>query len=247
MPDDRRSFIRRFGVTLGSLIVSGSLPGCGPKRDEALPTAERQVGRRNGASSGPHGPQWQQLRQCWLNLNDTQGIRKAVNENYLEFEEQLKQQRDIGQTGEKVRDPLTMTKDELAKEHQAVLDTLVAKGELKEPIAGQMQLAFEEAAYHVTRSMATCYLGLPIEHAPRQDLLKQADALRKIAGDLDPATVATAQAAIAQDVAFFEIFRTGHYDYLPLGEKYRASGFKPSPEALEAARLLTRLFLETPD
>ena len=239
MPDDRRGFIKKFGITLGSLIVSGSLAGCGHKRDEALPDARSPVGKQDESSLTPRAPEWEQLRQCWLDLNNTQDINANLSKKFGA----LRQWTGPGQP----QDPFDATRDALAEEHQAVLDTLVAKGRLKEPVAKQMQMAFEEAAYHVVRSMATCYIALPIEHAPRQDLLNQADVLRKISGNLDPATVTKAQAAIAQDVAFFEIFRTGRYDYLPLGEKYRASGFDPTPEALEAARMLTRLFLETPD
>lgn len=221
MPQDRRSFIKRFGATLGSMIVSGSLSGCGPQKHAG--SLESQAASQNEPSPGSQAPEWEQLRQCWFNLKDTDGIEKA-RAGRIQF---------------------TATKDTLAKEHQVVLDALVAKGQLKGPVAEHMQLAFEEAAYHVVRSMATCYLGLPIEYAPREDLLKQADVLRTISGDLDPATVAKAQAAIAQDVAFFEVFKTGKYDYLPLRDQYRASGLQASPEALEAARLLTRLFAGT--
>jgi len=110
-----------------------------------------------------------------------------------------------------------------------------------------MQTAFEEAAYHVVRSTASCYLMLPLEYAPRKDLLQQAETLRQISNDLDPATVAKAQAAIAQDVAFLEMFKDGNSNHWELYENHRAGNLKASLEALEAARLLTQLFLEKRD
>ncbi len=226
MPQDRRSFIRRFGVTLGSLIASGSLPGCGKKKEGESSKTGSQVKKQDEPSPTPRSPEWEQLRQCWLKLDDDN--RKA--------------ERDLGS--------FFITEEAVKKERTAsrrALDTLVAKGELKEPVAKHMQTALEEAANHIVRSMATCYIVLPIEHAPRNDLLQQADVLRKISGDLDPATVAKAQTAIAQDVAFFEIFKTSPNDYVSLHSNYHAGSLKVSSEALEAARLLAQLFLETPD
>jgi len=102
-------------------------------------------------------------------------------------------------------------------------------------------------------------MGLPLEHAPRRDLLQQADVLSRISADLDPETVAKAQAAIAQDIAFFETFETFSTfktvttltvrpsNHAQLHGDYEAGNLKASPEALEAARLLTLLFAGTPD
>jgi hypothetical protein len=233
MPQDRRCFIRRFGVTLGSLIVSGSLSGCRTNKEGGLSETESRVKEQDELSPTFHTPQWEQLRQCWLNLNNKQGIRNAVDKTFLEA---------VRQDG----DPFATTRDVLAKEHQAILDVLVAEGQVKGPVAKHMQIAFEEAAYHIARQRATCYIILPIEYAPREDLLEQADALRKVSGDLDPATVAKAQAAITQDVAFFETFKAGPEDYRYLDGNYRTGTLKASPEALEAAHLLAQLFLETP-
>ena len=65
--------------------------------------------------------------------------------------------------------------------------------------------------------------------------------------DQDPATVAEAQTAIAQDIAYFAFFTTHARSHeLPKGN-YVFPMFEASPQALEAARLLTRLFLGTPD
>jgi len=240
MPDNRRSFIRKFGITLGSLVVSGSLPGCGPKRDEPLPNAKSQIGKQDEPSLTLRTPQWEQLRQCWLHLNDTQNIEAALTK---EFETSIRQS-----GSGRARDSITTTTDALVSKHQAILDALVATGQVNRPVAEHMQVAFEEAVEHVIRSMMMCYYAIPFfEYSARNDLLQRAETLRKISADLDPATVAEAQTAIAQDIAYFAFFTAHARSHeLPRGN-YVCPMFEASPEALEAARLLTRLFLGTPD
>ncbi len=232
MSQDRRSFIRRFGVTLGSLIASGSLPGCGKGKEGGSSKIERQVKEQDKPSPTPRTPEWEQLRQCWLNLNN-RDVRDALGKD---FRKALDQGADF-----------TTLKRALGRGHQAILDTLVATGQVKRPVAQRMQEAFEEAAYHVAPSGMTCYYNLPFEFYVRENLLQQADVLKTISGDLEPATVAKAQAAIAQDVAFFGIFKTGPKDHQSLESNYGTGTLKASPEALEAARLLAQLFVERPD
>ncbi len=266
MPHDRRSFIRRFGITLGSLIASGSLPGCGKKKeggssktesqvkeqdkpsptprtpeweaegqvtkqDQPSPTpkAEDQVTKQDKPSPTPRRPAWEELRQCWLKLDTLDDVRKA--------------RRRLGG-----RFPTAEAVNEKARiaVHRAWLQHLVAEGELKKPVAAHMQTAFEEAVYHVVRSGSMCYEIFPFEGKVRDDLLTQADVLRKISGDVEPATVAKAQAAIAQDVVFFEIFKAGPKDHRWLESNYGTGTLKASPEALEAAHLLAQLFVERP-
>jgi hypothetical protein len=231
MPQDRRSFIRRFGITLGSLIASGSLPGCGKKKEGESSKTGSQVKKQDKPSPTPRSPQWEQLRQCWLNLNN-RDARGALGKD---FDKALGQGADF-----------PTLKRALGEGHQAILDTLVARGRVSRPVAEHMQEAFEEAAYHVTRSRWTCYIIFPFEGGVREDLLKQADVLRRASGDVEPATVAKAQAAIAQDVAFFEIFNAGPKDHQSLESNYGTGTLKASPEALEAAHLLAQLFVERP-
>jgi hypothetical protein len=60
---------------------------------------------------------------------------------------------------------------------------------------------------------------------------------------LDPATVAKAQAAIAQDIAFLAMFKGGPGSDSSLTPDDKGDKFRASPEVLEAARLLTELFM----
>lgn len=224
MADDRRNFIKRFGITLGSLIVSGSLPGC---------ATENQIKKRSDPPPTPRGPEWEALRQSWLDLSD-QRTRDALSNDFWSA---LRQDGDFA-----------TARSRLGKKHHGILDRMVARGQLEKTVAEHMQVAFEEAAFHIVRSRATCYMMIPVEYAPRENLLQQTEALRGVSSDLDPATVAKAQAAIAQDVAFFEIFEAGKSRYdQSLADKYKAGNLEASPEALEAARLLTLLFVEPSD
>lgn len=99
-------------------------------------------------------------------------------------------------------------RERLNREHREALDTLVSAGELAQPVADLVQTAFEAATYHVWRSNAaiTCYEPMIVEYRPTasSQLVVQSAWLAG-AGDLDPATVAQAQAAIERDMAFLQL------------------------------------------
>jgi hypothetical protein len=165
------------------------------------------------------------LRNCWLRLDWlAQKTRETPPEKY--------------EQGERAR-------DKLVAEHRAALDDLIAAGELDAAVADQMQVAFDEAAFHAWRSNApmTCYIAPPVEYVARDDLLLQAEVLREAASDLDPAMVGEVQAAIARDIAFFEA-ATGPQAGYELIEQFEAGEIEASPEAVEAARILVDLLLK---
>lgn len=245
MPQDRRSFIRRFGAALGSLIVSGSLRGCGPKKGGDLFGAKGEGTTQSDLlpiTRTFSAPEWEQVRQCWLDLKT---IKDELVQAYREDVDRRKKGIETTKEQLVIIEAIPRRRTE---RHQLLLSTLVEAGQLEEPVAKHMQVAFEEATRHFVRSMSSCYALLPTEYAPREDLLRQAEMLRTVSADLDPATVAKAQAAITQDVAFFEVFEVGksHYDW-SLADTYKAGNLRASPEALEAARLLTLLFVGTSD
>jgi hypothetical protein len=265
MADNRRSFIRKFGITLGSLIASGALPGCGARKtgassdtqsqagkpkdgglskaqsqagkpkDGGLSKAQSQAGKPKEPAAKPRAPEWEQLRQCWLNLSNLENLQNDWSKNR--------------EAPKPDGDAISAAIDKLAKEHQAILATLVARGQLQKPVTEHMQMAFDEAVSYVRPSQGVCYYPRMIG-APQGDLLQQVEALRKISGDLDPATVAQAEAAITQDIAFFEIFRARAASDQRLDDvydDYSAGRIKADPEELQAARWLTELLLERPN
>jgi hypothetical protein len=173
-----------------------------------------------GEDNSPRG----RLRNCWLRLDWlAQKTRETPPENY--------------EQGEQAR-------DELVAEHRAALDDLVAAGEVDAAVADQVQVAFDEAAFHAWRSNApmTCYMALPVEYGGRDDLLQQAELLRKAVSGLDPAVVEEVQAAIARDIALFEA-TAGPEAGARLIEQFETGEIKASPEAVEAARILVDLLL----
>ena len=171
-------------------------------------------------SGGEDGSPRGRLRSCWLRLD---WLARQARGDY--------------ERGEQAR-------DELVAEHRAALDDLVAAGEVDAAVADQVQVAFDEAAFHAWRSNApmTCYMALPVEYGGRDDLLQQAELLRKAASGLDPAVVEEVQAAIARDIALFEA-AAGPEAGAKLIEQFETGEIKASPEAVEAARILVDLLL----
>jgi hypothetical protein len=179
------------------------------------------------------------LRDCWLRLD---GLAQETRDNWSDFEqgEQIKQQ--------------------LISEHRAALDELIAAGELDAAVAGQMQSAFDAAAYHVWRSNApiTCYEAMLLDYKPvsSSQLVQQAEMLAEMAesGNLDPNTVAQAQAAVEQDIAFLSLSQAetqALYDALieAGGDSYDFPSLdelelEVSAETVAAARFLVELLLE---
>jgi hypothetical protein len=126
------------------------------------------------------------LRNCWLRLD---WLAQQAKGDY--------------ERGDKAR-------EKLAAEHRAALDGLVAVGELDAAVADELDTAFGAAVSHVLfiNAPITCYEAVLV-YTPVSSgqLAQQADLLAEMAksGDLDPATVAQAQAAIERDIAFLNL------------------------------------------
>jgi hypothetical protein len=171
------------------------------------------------------------LRECWLSLD--------------RLEEQAQKDYERGQE----------RSERLQAEHRAALDDLVATGELDAAVAEQVQLIYDEAVYHIWRSLATCYEPVMIDYMPaaRGQLIQQADLLTEMAaeGDLDPQVVVQAQAALERDIAFLNLStgeREGLYKELiaagPAYPRFDEVDLEiPSPAA-QAANFLVRVLLQ---
>jgi hypothetical protein len=185
-----------------------------------------------GEDDAPRG----RLRHCWLRLD---WLAQQAKGDY--------------ERGDQAR-------EELAADHRAALDDLVAAGELGVTVADQVQVAFTEAAHHVWRSNApiTCYEAVMMDYTPASSgqLAQQASLLPELAksGDLDPATVAQAQAAIERDIALLNLSDAetqALYEELieAAGDTYDFPSLDEldldiPPEAAEAARFLVELLSE---
>jgi len=163
------------------------------------------------------------------------------------------QSKDDWERGEKAR-------QELAAQHRAALDELVDAGELSSEVADEVQAAFDAAAYHIYRSNApiTCYEPMIVDYAPvsSDQLTQQAELLTQMAekGELDPATVSKARAALERDIAFLSLSpeeRQALYDQLIQAANQGAVvpafdqlELEITPQAAEAARFLLELLLK---
>jgi hypothetical protein len=149
--------------------------------------------------------------------------------------------------------------EELLAEHQAALDEIVAAGETTSVVAAELQAAFGAAVYHVYRSNApiTCYEPVLIDYMPvsSSQLTQQVQILDDMAedGNLDPATIAQAQAAIGRDIAFLSLSQEdvqALYDHLIQtagGAGYPSFdelALEVPPAAAEAARFLIEVLVE---
>jgi hypothetical protein len=178
----------------------------------------------------------ERIRQCWNNLGD---LAAQTLEDF-EFAEQLKA--------------------ELITNHRTALDKLVASGEISAAEAEQVQIAFQEATYHVWRLNApiTCYEPAMIDYAPtsRGQLTQQVALLSELAvqADINMNTIAQAQAAIERDMAFLGLTNDEEkslYEELiaAAGETYNYPSFDEldldvSPSAIDAARFLVEVLLD---
>jgi hypothetical protein len=163
------------------------------------------------SSSPPSAhPEWATLRECWQDLDNP----KLQSYEDTDFSRGLRQR------------------------HTDALDALVGDGELEEGVAEEMAAAFEEAIAHIQRQMATCYIALPPEFGPREDLVQQTAILEEMvdAGDIEPDTVAKVQQALERDIAWLAQFHAGETP----GE---LSDIDVDPESVEAARILVQLLL----
>jgi hypothetical protein len=148
--------------------------------------------------------------------------------------------------------------EELVADHRSALDELVAAGELERDVAGQVQTAYNAAAYHVWRANApiTCYEAVMIDYVPASSaqLARQAATLTEMAerGDLDPDVVAQARAAIERDVAFLNypseaieaLYReiSAHMDESGVPQ-FEDLDLEVTPAAAQAAQYLVDLLL----
>jgi hypothetical protein len=155
-------------------------------------------------------PNWGTLRECWLDL-DSPELRSYDDTDFS-----------IG----------------LRQRHDDALAALVESDEIDGAVAGEIGAAFEEAIAHIQRQQATCYIALPPVFAPREDLVQQASILEELAeeSDIDPETVAQAQAALERDIAWLSQFHAGE-------EPGELDGIEVTPEAAKAAKILVELLL----
>ena len=109
--------------------------------------------------------------------------------------------------------PPALSPQRCASDTKSRSDALVADGALSANVAVEIGTAFQEATDHLSGRFVSCYAPQqPGEISPRptrEELTLQAAALSEMAqrSDIDPGTVAKAQATLERDMAWLAQFR----------------------------------------
>jgi len=197
---------RDFIRYVGLFLASAIARGCG-----VPPTVTcYEVAPISPEPTPPANERWAALRDCWYSLDDPR-VQSFEDNDFI-----------VGLRGQ----------------HQEALAALVAAGELDAAVAEEIAVAFGQAIAHIQRNQATCYIALPPEFQPRADLLSQEAALEEMAaqGNLDPAVVEQARAALARDIEWLSQFQAGQVPG-------SLEEIEADPNAIAAARILVELLL----
>jgi hypothetical protein len=212
---ERREFIKSVGIGFASLILSQCIPF---------------------SSAGDSAKE--RVRACWMKL-------PWLADQTIDDYEQAQDKR-----------------SRLLGDHRASLEELVNAGDISAQVADQLQVAFTEATYHIWRANApmTCYLPAPgPDYIPSSSsqLAIQAEILAELSdkSGYNPDTIAQAQAAIERDITFLNLSEEKIQAlYSKLMEDAGSAPNYPTfddlelevaPEAIEAARFLVELILDT--
>ena len=226
----RRDFIKLFGITVASLTMT---------RCKFPPLAAETPGPT--ATPTPLPPR-DMLRLCWQR-----------------FDELAQTTVELSDTGEEYME--NALGEQLVADHRHALAELVAAGESTQPVADLVQEGYEAAVYHVWRSNipVTCYEPVIVDYEPASArvLVQQSEMLNEFAqaGEIDPETLAQAQAALEHDMAFIAmsdadidlLYQQMIADWenqsinIP---SFADLSLEPSAEAIAAARFIIELLTE---
>jgi hypothetical protein len=182
----RRDFMKVFGISLGSLLLT---------RCQLVEKSDNQVTCYVAVPFTPEGPAptpksasaRSRLRLCWLRFGEL--AQKTAEDSKTQgtgWEE--------NPTGKR-----------MIADHRAALDEMAAAGEVAAPVAGLIREAYEAAVYHVWRSNApmTCYDMATADYVPASadNLVNQAEALAGIEdeGTVPPETLEKVRTALEHD------------------------------------------------
>jgi len=174
----RRSFMKMVGISVSSLFLM-QCRLLSPTCYAPMPPSPTPPASARG-----------RLRACWTRFDEL--AQAAIEESSKEGYDNV-----FGK--------------QLLDEHLASLEPLISSGEITKAVADLVQEAYEAAVFHVWRSNVpiTCYEPVMVDYAPASAnvLVKQVEALEQVAGagNVDPATVELARAALEHDMAFYAL------------------------------------------
>ncbi|MFH2103467.1 MAG: hypothetical protein ABIJ39_08970 [Chloroflexota bacterium] len=148
--------------------------------------------------------------------------------------------------------------EQMLTDHRLALDVLVSSGEISAPVADLVHEAYAAAVYHTWRSNVpvTCYVTMIMDYTPvsADILIQQALVLSELAsqGTIDSNTLATAQAALEHDLAFYALseedvqalYNQLYRESQPFPE-FEDLNLELTPEAQAAAEFIIGLLTRT--
>ena len=250
MSISRREFMKLVGVSVASLALT---------RCRFAPFATCYAPLPPTPTVPPLA--MQRLRLCWLSFGEL--AQAAVDEFRQVVPPSIEP---IPQTVIEGVKPTAAPKttsengfgQQLSARHRQALDEIVSTGELTRAVAELVQEAYDAAVYHVWRSNApiTCYAPVIVNYAPvsADTLVRQSEVVSELAsqGNIDPQTLANAQAAIEHDMAFYALTDAevnSLYDHLIAESQSQSLGvpafenveLEVTPDARAAARFIINL------
>ncbi|MBN1440153.1 MAG: hypothetical protein JW929_12160 [Anaerolineales bacterium] len=195
MPVPRRGFMKLFGVSLGSLLLTRCQRTETPAPTELPVICYEPTGIRPPTDTSP--PQTASLRTllrlCWLRFGE---LAQKTKENWK------------AEPGENYGSQLA---GKMNEDHRRILDDLTAAGEITAPVSDLIQEAYEAAVFHIWRlnTMMTCYEMVMVDYAPASaaNLVNQSGALTEAAAGtpIAPATLEKIRTALERDLAFYAL------------------------------------------
>jgi hypothetical protein len=191
----RRDFMKLFGISLGSLLLARCQRKPTPAPTPDFVMCYEIVEYTPTSPPGTPAP-------------DSLALRDRLRLLWLRFDELAQKTLDRTNQDDGGGDPLGAR---MIIEHHAVLDEMVAAGEVAAPVADLVQEAYAAAVYHIWRLNApiTCYEPMMVDYAPSSagSVVRQTEALGQIAAGstVDPGTIEKARAALEHDLAYYAL------------------------------------------
>jgi hypothetical protein len=225
MPVPRRNFMKLFGISLGSLLLTRCQRTGAPEPGSTYVTCYTVVHftPTAGTPSPTRFAARDRLRLCWLRFGELAQKTKEASDSG----DDSWQDNPVGA--------------QMNADHRAALDELVAAGDITAPVADLIQEAYAAAVFHIWRSNVpvTCYEPMIVDYAPASanNLVLQSEALDQVAAGtpIAPETLEKIRTALEHDLAFYALTDSevqALYDQMV--KEYQSSGGTiPSFEELE--------------
>jgi len=196
-------------------------------------------------------PAWDQMRQCWLDLR-TQNPATSVSQQKSDHRTQLNELLKAGKVKAQVADLLQIAFEEAVSYYSIPTATGLPGTPFSSPTPSDEITATPHPHPLPTPTPSTCYTSEQVINS-RDDLIWRLKMLDKMVSqvEINPGTLTQIRIGLIRDLAFFEAVATletlGVIEHRlqedELVIQLNTGRLKVTPEALEAAQVLTELLI----